>query len=103
MSEILSRRNYSILKQITTNGKLNGRFEAFFENGKPEMTGQYKNDLREGEWIIYKKDGTQRFRMEYAAGIPDNADINIYESDYIDSLERIKVRIEDPEKTGKIW
>jgi hypothetical protein len=41
--------------------------------------------------------------MEYASGIPDNADINIYESDYIDSLERIKVRIEDPEKTGTIW
>jgi antitoxin component YwqK of YwqJK toxin-antitoxin module len=85
------------------NGKMNGRFEAFFENGKPEMTGQYKNDLREGEWIIYKKDGTSRFRTEYASGIPDNADINIYESDYIDSLERVKVKIEDPEKTGTIW
>ena len=91
------------LKTYYTNGKLNGKFEAFFENGNPEMTGQYKNDLREGEWIIYKKDGTRRFRTEYASGIPDNADINIYESDYIDSLERIKVKIEDPEKTGTIW
>ncbi len=91
------------LKTHYDTGKLNGKFEAFFETGKPEMTGHYKNDLREGEWIIYKKDGTQRFRMEYASGIPDNADINIYESDYIDSLERIKVRIEDPEKTGTIW
>jgi antitoxin component YwqK of YwqJK toxin-antitoxin module len=91
------------LKTHYTNGKLDGRFDAFFENGKPEMTGQYKNDLREGEWIIYKKDGSRRFRTEYASGIPDNADINIYESDYIDSLERVKVRIEDPEKTGTIW
>jgi len=91
------------LKTYYINGKLNGSFEAFFENGKPEMTGQYKNDLREGVWIIYKKDGSQRFRTEYASGIPDNAVINIYESDYIDSLERNKVKIEDPEKTGNIW
>ena len=91
------------LKTYYTDGKLNGSFEAFFENGNPEMTGQYKNDLREGVWVIYKKDGSQRFRTEYNSGIPDNAEINIYESDYIDSLERNKVKIEDPEKTGTIW
>jgi len=91
------------LKTNYTNGKLNGSFEAFFENGKPEITGQYKNDLREGPWVIFKKDGNQRFRTEYTAGIPNNADIDIYESNYIDSLERNKVKIEDPEKTGTIW
>jgi len=91
------------LKTNYTNGKLNGSFEAFFENGRPEITGQYKNDLREGTWIIFKKDGSQRFKTEYNSGIPDNTNIDIYESNYIDSLERIKVKIEDPEKTGTIW
>jgi antitoxin component YwqK of YwqJK toxin-antitoxin module len=85
------------------NGKLNGSFEAFFENGKTEFLGQYKNDLRDGVWIIYKKDGSQRFKTVYTAGIPDNRDIDIYQSDYLDSLERNKVKIADPEKTGKIW
>jgi antitoxin component YwqK of YwqJK toxin-antitoxin module len=91
------------LKTNYNNGKLNGRFEAYFENGKPEINGQYKDNLREGPWIIYKKDGSQRFKTGYVSGVPDNRNIDIYESDYIDSLERNKIRIADPEKTGEIW
>lgn len=91
------------LRTNYTNGKLNGKFEAFFENGRPEILGQYKDNLRDGPWLIYKKDGSLKFKTEYSAGIPDNSKIDIYQSDYIDSLERNKVRIADPEKTGEIW
>jgi antitoxin component YwqK of YwqJK toxin-antitoxin module len=91
------------LKTSYQNGKMNGKFEAFFENGKPEFLGQYKDDLREGVWIIYRKDGSQRFRTEYIYGNPNNREIDIYQSDYIDSLERNKIKIPDPEKTGEIW
>jgi antitoxin component YwqK of YwqJK toxin-antitoxin module len=85
------------------NGKMDGKFEAFYENGKPEFMGQYKNDLREGTWIIYGKDGSQRFKTEYTLGVPNNRDVDIYQSNYIDSLERNKVKIADPEKTGEKW
>lgn len=85
------------------NGKLDGRFEAFFENGKPEFSGQYRSDVREGLWIIYKKDGTQRFKTVYSFGIPDNRDMDIYETNYLDSLEQNKPTIPDPEKTGNVW
>ena len=91
------------LKTTYENGKLNGKFEAFFENGNPEFLGRYKDDLREGVWIIYRKDGSQKFRTEYISGIPNNKEIDIYQSDYIDSLERNKIIIPDPEKTGEIW
>lgn len=91
------------LRTNYTNDKLNGKFEAFFENGKYEMLGQYKDNLRDGPWIIYREDGSQRFKTEYASGVPNNRNIEIYESDYIDSLERNKVKIADPEKTGVIW
>jgi len=91
------------LRTYYENGKINGSFEAFHENGKPEIKGQYKNNLREGPWIIYGKDGSQRFSTVYTAGIPDNRSIDIYESEYIDSLERTKVNIADPEKTGETW
>jgi antitoxin component YwqK of YwqJK toxin-antitoxin module len=84
-------------------GKLNGRFEAFFDDGKPEVTGQYKDDLKDGLWIIYKKDGNIKFKTEYKSGLAQNHNIDIYESDYIDSLEKKKVKIADPEKTGEIW
>jgi antitoxin component YwqK of YwqJK toxin-antitoxin module len=91
------------LKTNYLNGKMDGKFEAFYENGKPEFLGQYKNDLREGTWIIYRKDGSQRFKTEYTLGIPNNRDVDIYQSNYIDSLERNKVKIADPEKTGEKW
>lgn len=91
------------LKSYYTEGKLNGNFDAFFEDGKPEVTGEYKNNLKEGEWIIYKKDGSQRFRVVYTAGLPDKPDIDIYETNYIDSLEQNRPRIADPEKTGEKW
>jgi antitoxin component YwqK of YwqJK toxin-antitoxin module len=84
-------------------GLLNGYFEAYFENGKTEFTGRYKDDLREGEWIVYGKNGNQRFKTTYTAGIPDNQDIDVYQSNYLDSLENNKPKFADPEKTGEIW
>jgi antitoxin component YwqK of YwqJK toxin-antitoxin module len=91
------------LRTSYVDGKLDGKFEAYFENGRFEMTGQYKNNLREGTWIIYREGGNERFRINYTAGMPDNRKIDIYESEYIDSLEKTIVRIKDPEKTGEIW
>ena len=91
------------LKTRYVNGKVNGEFEAFFENGKLEFAGQYKGDLREGIWRIYKKDGSLRFEIDYISGIAKNRVLEIYESNYIDSLERNRVKIPDPEKTGELW
>ncbi len=85
------------------NGKIDGSFEAFFENGIMELSGQYKGDLRDGLWYIYKKDGSIRFQIEYSAGIPKNLDLEIYQSNFIDSLEKNLVKIPDPEITGEIW
>jgi antitoxin component YwqK of YwqJK toxin-antitoxin module len=85
------------------NGKLHGKFEAFFENGKPEFSGFYKNDVRDGSWMIYKKDGSLRFKTVYTLGMPDNREMEIYETNYLDSLDLNKAKIPDPEKTGNIW
>lgn len=92
---IIFRTNY-------VNGKLNGNFEAFFKDGKLEVSGRYKSGLRDGLWMINNKDGSPRFRVEYADGMTNNRDIDIYESNYIDSLEQNSIEIPDPDKTGKI-
>jgi antitoxin component YwqK of YwqJK toxin-antitoxin module len=88
---------------ICSNNRLNGKYEGFFENGKTEISGIYKDDLRDGPWIIYLKDGKVKFKIEYVLGIPKNRDLDIYETNYLDSLENNKVKIPDPEKTGQIW
>jgi len=92
------------LKANYLNGKLNGWFEAYFDNGQPEFEGEYKNDTKEGLWRIYKDDGSLRFETEYFAGTPKSRELDIYESNYIDSVEvKYKGKIADPEKTRVIW
>jgi antitoxin component YwqK of YwqJK toxin-antitoxin module len=91
------------LKAYYHDGKLEGKFEVFFTDGKPEYVGQYKNDTRDGLWIIYNTDGTIKYNIEYVAGAAKNPDMYKKESDYLDSLEKNKGKISDPEKTGTLW
>jgi antitoxin component YwqK of YwqJK toxin-antitoxin module len=83
--------------------RLNGKYEGFFENGNTEISGNYKDDLRDGPWTIFNKDGKERFRIDYVLGIPKTSDLDIYETNYLDSLEKSKPAFPDPEKTGQIW
>ncbi|MCX6255637.1 MAG: toxin-antitoxin system YwqK family antitoxin [Bacteroidia bacterium] len=91
------------MKSNYLNGKINGKFEVWFENGRIEFSGQYKNDARDGLWRIYKDDGTIKYELEYLAGVTKDRQMDIDESDYLDSLEKNRGKIADPEKTGVIW
>jgi antitoxin component YwqK of YwqJK toxin-antitoxin module len=91
------------LKSYYLNSKINGRFEVWYENGKIEFSGQYKDDSRDGLWYIYKNDGTLKYKLEYLEGVTKDRQMDIDESDYLDSLERNKGKIADPEKTGVLW
>jgi antitoxin component YwqK of YwqJK toxin-antitoxin module len=88
------------LKSAYLNGKVNGKFEVWFENGRIEFSGQYKDDSRDGRWVIYKNDGTIKYELTYELGITHNRQIDIDESDFLDSLEKNKGKIVDPEKSG---
>lgn len=90
------------MKSNYLNGKINGKFEVWFENGRIEFSGVYKNDLRDGLWYIYKKDGTLKYKLEYMAGVTKDRQMDIDESDFLDTLEKNKGKISDPEKTGVI-
>jgi antitoxin component YwqK of YwqJK toxin-antitoxin module len=89
-----------LLKTSFLNGKMNGKFEVWFENGKLEFSGKYKNDARDGQWLIYNKDGSIKYKIDYLAGVTKDRQMEIDESDFLDSLERNKGKIPDPEKTG---
>jgi len=88
------------LKSTYLNGKINGKFEFWFENGRIEFSGQYKDDSRDGLWIIYKNDGTIKYQLNYKSGITHDHQMDIDESDFLDSLENNKGKIADPEKSG---
>jgi antitoxin component YwqK of YwqJK toxin-antitoxin module len=92
-----------LLKTRYSGGMLNGNFEVWFENGKIKLTGEYRNNLKEGHWLVYNNDGTLKYEMNYVAGTTSDRQMEIDESEFIDSLERNKEKIMDPEKTGILW
>jgi antitoxin component YwqK of YwqJK toxin-antitoxin module len=67
-----------------------------------QISGLYKNDSRDGLWLIYNPDGTIKYRIEYTDGITNDRQLEIDASRVLDSLEINKNRIQDPEKTGII-
>jgi antitoxin component YwqK of YwqJK toxin-antitoxin module len=91
------------LKSNYLNGEISGKFEVWYENGNIEYSGQYKNDARDGLWLIYSNNGALKYKLVYLAGVTNDRQMDIDESDYLDSLENIKGNIADPEKTGVKW
>jgi antitoxin component YwqK of YwqJK toxin-antitoxin module len=79
------------------NGKINGKFEVWSENGNIEVSGQYKNDSKDGLWLIYNNDKTIKYMLEYRSGIAKDNQLEIDGSEYLDSLEKNKGKIADPE------
>jgi antitoxin component YwqK of YwqJK toxin-antitoxin module len=91
------------LKGNYTDGKLSGKFIIYYDDGKPEFAGQYANDSRDGDWIKYNRDGSVKTTINYVEGKATNPGLHKQETDYLNSLEMNKGKIEDPEKTGTIW
>ena len=90
------------LKTIYLNGKINGKFEVWSENGNIELSGQYKNDSKYGLWIIFNNDRTIKYKLEYKSGVTKDNQPDLDGSAYLDSLEKNKGKIADPEITGVI-
>lgn len=90
------------MKSGFLNDKVNGKYQVWFENGKLEVSGQYKDDVRDGIWMIYNNAGALKYKLEYRDGIQIESRYDIDVSEYLDSLERNKGNFADPEKTGII-
>ncbi len=43
---------------IFKNGKLDGMFRSYYENGKLKQFGNYKDESKRGKWIKYSKEGS---------------------------------------------
>ena len=54
--------------------------------------------FRDGTWLIYNHKGSLKYKIEYHNGFTTDRQMEIDESDYLDSLEQNKGKIADPEK-----
>jgi antitoxin component YwqK of YwqJK toxin-antitoxin module len=91
-----------LLKSTYHNDQIHGKFEVWFENGQIEFSGYYKNNVRDGLWHIYNEDGSEKYNLDYVEGKTNDKQMFIDENNYLDSLEKNKDKIADPEKVGII-
>ena len=52
-------------------GRREGPWTEFWENGEVLMSGRYRDGKREGEWSFYYDDGSLRSRGRYVGGLRD--------------------------------
>ncbi len=89
------------LKALYKNDKLEGPFILYYPSGKKQVSGFYKHNSRDGKWEMFDKNGYVSQTILYHNGIAENADeIDKQQNALLDSLIRNKGRFRDPEKYG---
>jgi len=65
-----SRKGNVIKKVNYTNGKLNGKIELVYFNGKPKLTASFVDGKPAEEWVYYSSNGKVLIRGKYDNGKP---------------------------------
>jgi len=80
-------------------GKLNGSYLIFYPDGRQAVTGEYKMNEKEGDWIYYLQNGEVDYTLSYAKGVITNQDVmDKRQKDIFDHYEKVKGKIKDPLK-----
>jgi len=56
-------------KQSFVKGKPEGKWIEYYQNGKKRAQGFYKNELKNGKWIYWDKDGQIIYTITFSKGI----------------------------------
>lgn len=59
-----------------TNGKNNGLWETFYDNGAIESYGEFVDNMRNGKWIYWYPSGQQNVPLEFTTGNMAGLSIN---------------------------
>jgi antitoxin component YwqK of YwqJK toxin-antitoxin module len=78
-------------------GKLHGAYLVNYNNGAIHVKGQYKEDMRDGEWIFRDETGKTTQNLHFNRGIADNqASLDRQHQLLLDQLDSMKGKIKDP-------
>ena len=47
------------------NGILSGKYTYYYPNGKVDFEGNYKNNVKVGEWFYFSEEGVQDTIIKY--------------------------------------
>jgi len=106
-------------EEYTVNGKLHGKCVYYFEDGKIDHNGAYKNGKQDSLWTYYYKDGQKKAEERYYEGkrsgkakywykngnvyvtgkfiedLPDSVWTSYYENGQVKSVEEYKTQFRD--------
>ena len=78
-------------------GKLDGEVKTYSYQGILRSEGRYRNDRKEGTWVFFDDSGVEVKRKNYRAGISDTAEGDeLEESRQLDVLLSTVKKIPDP-------
>lgn len=87
------------LECLYKSGQRNGYCISYFPSGSVETEGYYENDLPERFWKFLDEKGNTRFELIYKKGILRNPEvIRKINTQELDELEKQRDRLIDPEK-----
>jgi antitoxin component YwqK of YwqJK toxin-antitoxin module len=81
-------------------GKLEGLFSYYHPNGNLYYEGNYKNDFRTGDWMVFNYDGSLKQIIAYEEGKPSDPKLADQETEFLDQLEKNRDKIEIVDITG---
>jgi antitoxin component YwqK of YwqJK toxin-antitoxin module len=81
-------------------GKLEGLFSYYHPNGKLYYEGNYKDDFRTGDWMVFNYDGSLKQIIAYEEGKPSDPKLADQETKFLDQLEENRDKIEIVDITG---
>src|ERR1041385_2253935 len=106
-------------EEFTVDGKLQGKAVYYFQDGKIDRTGAYKNGMQDSAWTFYYKEGTKKAEEHYFEGkksgpamywykngnkaqsgkfvedLPDSTWTSYYETGKIKSIEQYQIEFKD--------
>ncbi len=86
-----------LIEYDVKDGKKNGTFKLYYQNGKLEMTGNIKMGKNEGTWKYYNTDGS----LESIGKFKDDKSDSAWEWYYNDGKLKSKGDFSEGKKTGK--
>lgn len=81
-------------------GKLEGPFSYYHPNGNLYYEGNYTEDFRTGDWMVFNYDGSLKQIIEYKDGKPSDPQLAEQETKFLDELEENRDKIEIVDITG---
>ena len=81
-------------------GKLEGLFSYYHPSGKLYYEGNYKNDFRTGDWMVFNYDDSLKQIIAYEEGKPSDPKLADQETEFLDQLEKNRDKIEIVDVTG---